>query len=325
MLTTDGKLCKIRLIKSMKETVFMRHYESHPLAIQIRSRLSGTRAEPFCICAADEVTSTNTILKEYAATAVTAGRPIPPTVLLARKQTGGRGRLGRSFHSPNGTGLYMSILLAPTLPPAESLCLTTAAAAACAESADAIRQAAGFPTYNKIGIKWVNDLYLDGKKVCGILAEAALTPAMDALSWAVIGIGINLLPPMNGFPDDLSRVAGTLFPADHPIVTDVVLSELCADIVCRLVSYLEPGKKTDVLAVYRQRSVLDGREVLVRPAGSLGGDEIPATVCGIDDQFGLIVRYEDGLQAVLSSGEVVMCEDGGISAAQTSRASVHLS
>ena len=157
------------------------------------------------------------------------------------------------------------------------------------------------------------------------MAEAALTPTMNALSWAVIGIGINLLPPTDGFPDNLSRIAGTLFPADHPIVTDVVLSELCADIVCRLVSYLEPGKKTDVLAVYRQRSVLDGRAVLVRPAGSLGGDEIPATVCGIDDQFGLIVRYEDGQKAVLSSGEVVMCEDGGIAAAQTSRASVHLS
>ena len=215
MLTTDGKLCKIRLIKSMKETVFMRHYESHPLAIQIRSRLSGTRAEPFCICAADEVTSTNTVLKEYAATAVTAGRPIPPTVLLARKQTGGRGRLGRSFHSPDGTSLYMSVLLAPTLPPAESLCLTNAAAAACAESADAIRQAAGIPLKNKIGIKWVNDLYLDGKKVCGILAEAALTPAMDALSWAVIGIGINLLPPTDGFPDDLSDRKSTRLNSSH--------------------------------------------------------------------------------------------------------------
>ncbi len=303
----------------------MRHYESHPLALRVRSSLPGTLAEQFCICAADEITSTNTVLKEYAAAAVTDGRPITPTVLLARKQTGGRGRLGRSFHSPDGTGLYMSILLVPTLPPTESLCLTTAAAAACAESADAIRHTAGVPLKNKIGIKWVNDLYLDEKKVCGILAEAALTPTMDALSWAVIGIGINLLPPINGFPDDLSQVAGTLFPANSPIDTDAVLANLCADIVCRLMTYLDSDKKSDILAVYRQRSILDGRAVLVRPAGSLGGDEIPATVCGIDDNFGLIVRYEDGLQAVLSSGEVVMCEDGGISAAQTSRASVHLS
>ena len=325
MLTTDGKLCKIRLITPTKETVFMRHYESHPLASKIKEALPTNLASVFRICAADEVTSTNTLLKEYAAAAVTDDHPIIPTILLARKQTGGRGRMGRSFHSPDGTGLYMSLLLVPTAPPAEALFLTTATAAACAESADAIRQRTGLPTQNKIGIKWVNDLYLDDKKICGILAEAALTPTMDAMSWAVIGIGINLLPPTDGFPDELSRIAGTLFPAGYPIDTDAVLASLCADIVCRLMTYLDSGKKSDVLLAYRQRSVLDGREVLVRPAGSIGGEEIPATVCGIDDAFGLIVRYADGRESVLSSGEVVLCENGGISAAQTSRASVHLS
>ncbi len=303
----------------------MRNYESHPLAAQIKAALPPALSSRFRICAADEVTSTNTVLKEYAAAAVTGSQQITPTVLLARKQTGGRGRLGRTFHSPNGTGLYMSILLVPTVPPAEALYLTTATAAACAEAADAIRSTYGMQTRNNVGIKWVNDLYLDDKKICGILAEAAMTPAMDALSWAVIGIGINLLPPTDGFPDELSHTAGALFPSNHPIDTDTMLASLCADVVRRLMTYLESDKRAEVLAVYRQRSVLDGRAVLVRPASSLGGEEIPATVLGIDDDFGLVVRYADGTESALSSGEVVVSGDGGVSAMQTARASVHLS
>ena len=302
----------------------MYDYESHPLAIRIRSRLSQILTEPLRVCAAEEVTSTNTLLKQYAASAVTNGHPIIPTVLLARKQSSGRGRLGRSFHSPDGTGLYMSILLTPAMPPAESLYLTTATAAACAEAADAIRCTMLGETQNRIGIKWVNDLYLNDKKICGILAEAALTPTADALSWAVIGIGINLLPPTGGFPEALTKTVGTLFPVDRPIDTDEFLAELCADIVRRLLLYLDPAKKPDVLAVYRERSVLDGRTVLVRPAGSLGGEEIPASVLGIDNNFGLIVQYEDGQKAILSSGEIVLRGDGDTAAAQTLRASVHL-
>ncbi len=305
----------------------MPYTESHPLALRTKAYLPPHLGEQLRICAADAITSTNTALKEYAAAAITDGAPIRPTVLLARTQSGGRGRLGRTFHSPAGTGLYMSILLIPTMPPAESLFLTTAAAAAAAEAAEAVRYQYT-ASKEHIGIKWVNDLYLSGKKICGILAEAALTPCADALSWAVIGIGINLLPPKDGFPDDLTQTAGTLLPADigeestHD--TDHILAALCAGIVSRLISYLDSSQKAAVLDIYRKRSVLDGRTVLVRPAGSLGGAEIRATVLGMDDRFGLIVRYEDGQEAVLTSGEVVMCDDGTASTAQSARASVHL-
>ena len=297
---------------------------AHPIAIRTNAYLPKALAEQFHVCAADELTSTNTVLKEYTASAAAEGKQISPTVLIARTQSGGRGRLGRSFHSPGGTGLYMSILLIPTLPPRESLCLTTAAAAACADAADAVRRSTDPTLSGEIGIKWVNDLYLNDKKICGILAEAALTPQGDTLAWAVIGIGINLLPPKGGFPDEISHSAGALLHTDTDLDTDDILAQLSADILRRLMEYLDPTKKETVLSVYRRRSVLDGRAVLVRPAGSLGGEEIPAVVCGIDDEFGLIVRYADGRESVLSSGEVVLCGEGIASAIQTSRASVHL-
>lgn len=304
----------------------MPDYEAHPLAVRVKESLPQQLRSIFRICAADEVTSTNTILKEHAASAVSAELPIRPTVLIARSQSCGRGRLGRSFHSPEGTGLYMSILLVPShsMPPAESLYLTTATAAACAEAADTIRCPDDIQQRGTVGIKWVNDLYLSDKKICGILAEAALTPMADALAWAVIGIGINLLPPKDGFPEDLCQTAGALFSSDHTLLTDALIARLCADIVCRLTDYLDPTQKNNVRAIYRQRSVLDGRAVLVRPASSLGGAEIPAAVIGIDDDFGLMVRYEDGHEAVLSSGEVVMRDNGSASAMQSARASVHL-
>lgn len=301
----------------------MSYTESHPLAQRIKAALPQKLGAQFHVCAAEEITSTNTALKACAAQAVADNVPITPTVLLARRQSSGRGRMGRSFHSPSGTGLYMSILLVPTVPPAEALALTTAAAAATAEAADAIR-AQNFQPDTPVGIKWVNDLYLEDKKICGILAEAALTPDASAMSWAVIGIGINLLPPKDGFPAELSGSAGTLLPSGCPVDADDILVALSADIVRRLIGYLDPAQTPTVLDIYRKRSVLDGRAVLVRPAGSLGGAEIPATVLGIDDSFGLRVRYEDGQEAVLSSGEVVLCDDCGIASAQTARASVHL-
>ncbi len=292
--------------------------QSHPLAQAIAAQLPDSLRTVFRICAADEVTSTNTILKETAAAAIAEGTTIIPTVLLARRQSGGRGRMGRSFHSPDGTGLYMSVLLTPDIRPCDAALLTTAAAVACAEASDTVRGNAD----EAVGIKWVNDLYLHDKKFCGILAEAALTPSADAFSFAVIGIGINLLPPTGGFPDEIADTACALLDADSLVDTDVLLSNLCADILARLMRCLAPSQRNTVLDRYRQRSMLDGRAVLVRPASSLGGAEIPATVTGISDDFGLCVRYENGEEAILSSGEVVLQDGGGT--VQSARASVHL-
>ena len=125
-------------------------------------------------------------------------------MLVAESQTAGRGRLGRSFHSPVGTGLYMSILLRPTFSAERALFITTAAAVAVCR---AIEQETGL----KPQIKWVNDIYLHEKKICGILTESSINFETKGLKWAVLGIGLNLSEPEGGFPEEIRSVAGALF------------------------------------------------------------------------------------------------------------------
>ena len=139
------------------------------------------------------VTSTNTLLKQAAENGAPEG-----TVLVAEEQTAGRGRLGRSFYSPAGTGVYFSLVLRPAFSAAESSLITTCAAVA---AAGAMEEISGHPTQ----IKWVNDIYTAGRKVCGILTEAAIDMESGGLQYAVLGIGINLLKPENDFPEEYRR------------------------------------------------------------------------------------------------------------------------
>ncbi len=304
--------------------------EHHPLAAAVRAQTG------YPVYAADEIPSTNTALRAYASEALARGTAPTPCVLISRAQTAGRGRMGRSFSSVGGVGLYMSVLLTPACAADGALLLTTAAAAAAASAVDAVRteppmlrlmqDAGGTPLPGQAQIKWVNDIYLADHKVSGILTEAALYPGSDRLSYAVVGIGINLLPPPGGYGADLLGIAGALFARARAdaYVPDSILGTLAGRIAEGVTRYFEMGDAgyTEVLEIYRCRSLLDGRAVLVRPASSLGGEEIPAVVCGIDDSFGLRVRYEDGTTAVLSSGEVVLC--GGKDTLQSARATVHL-
>ena len=277
----------------------------------IRAHLPRDCAGFFSVSVEDTVPSTNTALKAAAADGAPSG-----TVLIARRQSAGRGRLGRTFLSPENTGLYMSVLLRPAMRAEDALFLTTCTAVACADAIDAIRHAAGIPT-NPAKIKWVNDIYLFDRKVCGILAEAGLSPDGSTLSYAVIGMGINLLPPQNGFPPELASTAGAVFSHSDTVTADGNL--LAAEILRRLYAYLKMPADRTYMDAYRSRSLLDGREILVRPASSVGDTEIPATALGIDDRAGLRVRYADGTEETLRSGEVVIGNS-----VQTARASVHL-
>ena len=143
------------------------------------------------------VDSTNDELKRRAAAGCPTG-----TVLVAERQTGGKGRLGRSFYSPPRGGLYMSLLLRPALPASECMAVTACTAVAVAVAAEQI-------CGRRAEIKWVNDIMMDGKKLCGILTEGALSAETGLFDYLVVGIGVNVASA--GFPEELREVATSMF------------------------------------------------------------------------------------------------------------------
>ena len=242
------------------------------------------------ITVVEETRSTNTALRALAE----AGAP-EGTVYIAQSQTGGRGRMGRSFFSPTGTGLYLSLLLRPTTwEPARAAQLTAAAAAAMCE---AIREVTG----KEPGIKWVNDLLLDGKKVCGILTEASFSMESGVLEYAVLGLGVNVYPPEGGFPKELGEIAGAVL--DTP--GEDVRNRLAGEFLNRfLAGYAHPEDRS-FLDTYRRRSVAVGRDITVLS----GGHERRAFAFGVDDDCRLLVRYDDGTEQALSYGEIRIAID----------------
>lgn len=231
----------------------------------------------------EETDSTNTRLKERARLGEAEG-----LVLAARRQTAGRGRLGRSFASPEDSGLYFSLLLRPALPMERCTDFTPAAAVCTARAVEAL---CGL----QVEIKWVNDLYCGGRKLCGILTEAA--PAPDgSTDFVVVGIGLNLHPlgqaQLKEIATSVEEEGGSL---PHPgRLLAAILEEMgryCADPL---------GSYAAMAAEYRRRMFLVGRQVTL----STDPQALPHTVVGLDDRLGLVVRDPMGRQHTLSSGEV---------------------
>lgn len=232
------------------------------------------------------VSSTNTVLKELAEQGGREGM-----VVIARRQEKGKGRLGRSFHSPQGTGLYMSILLRPRFSAEDSLAITTGAAVAVAEAIDTV-------TGERSRIKWVNDVYLHGKKVCGILTEASVDFENGGLHYAVLGIGVNLREPPGGFPAGLG-MAGAIFPGAPP---EGAGSWLAAEILNRFFAWYRQLPRRDFMEQYRERSLLTGMMITFQQ----GGSQWDGVVLGIDDQARLLVRLPDGREKAFGAGEVTV-------------------
>ena len=231
--------------------------------------------------------STNTYVKQAGDNGVPEG-----LLVIAEHQTGGRGRRGRSFHSPEGTGLYMSLLLRPAFAPDEALHITTCAAAAVSE---AIEEISG----QKAGIKWVNDVYMDGKKVCGILTESSVSIAKGKLEYAVLGIGVNVFIPNEDFPEEIRHIAGSVF-GEKP--QEDVRGELAAEIIARFLSYYATLDSKAYMKTYRDRMILFGKKVQVH---SGVGDVLGEGEClDLDEELRLIVRMTNGEIRALSSGEV---------------------
>ena len=230
------------------------------------------------------VDSTNLRVRERAASGEAEG-----LVICAASQSAGRGRLGRSFYSPGGTGLYMSVLLRPALCAATGI--TTAAAVAVCR---AIASTLGI----EAGIKWVNDVFVGGRKVCGILTEAATSVESGSIEYAVLGIGVNVSEPRRGFPPEIADVAGALVPEARPGTA----SALAAAILTEFFALYDRLGENPQIEEYRRRSVILGRRVTVVPLA--GGDERGAIAEAITDSAALVVRFDDGSVETLTSGEV---------------------
>lgn len=232
----------------------------------------------------DEIDSTNLEAKRLAMTGLSR------CAVIADRQTAGRGRLGRSFYSPPGCGIYTSLLLRPRPDQlADVTLLTTAAGVAVCR---ALEKAAGV----QAEIKWVNDLYLNGKKICGILTEGVTDFESGMIESIVIGYGVNFRDDAH-LPEELRPIVGSVFGAEPPTVTR---SALAAAMLAELLPLAEDLSSRSFLQEYRRRSMLLGREIVFSRAGG----RFAAVAEGIDDNGGLVVRLPDGSRETLRSGEV---------------------
>lgn len=231
------------------------------------------------------VGSTNTVCRDKANAGEEEGY-----VAIAGAQTNGRGRRGRGFFSPADTGIYMSILLKPvSYPGKDVLKLTTMAAVAVCE---AIEEVSG----EEALIKWVNDIYVRGKKVCGILSEASYGLEDGRLDAVVVGIGINAYKPKGGFPPEIRDRAGCVF-SESKIGKR---NHLTAEVLNRFMAYYNGDSAGRHLDEYRRRSLVLGKEVSYFE----GDSEFSGTAVDLDEDCGLVVRFDDGSQKVIKSGEV---------------------
>ena len=230
----------------------------------------------------ESIKSTNTALKALAKDGAPEGY-----VLVASSQTNGRGRLNRVFFSPKGTGLYVSILLRPSCR-LEPYALTCMAAVALHDTLS------DFQIESQI--KWVNDLYIDGKKASGILVESALNQD-GSFQYSVVGIGVNLFFPKDGFPDTIADKATAVFD-DPP--NEERRKQFLKQLLIRFKRYYEQLPEITFYDTDRDHLLGVGAKVLVsEPDGMHYG-----TAVGIDRSFRLLVRYDDGSETALDRGDV---------------------
>ena len=233
-----------------------------------------------------EIGSTNETAKELAL----AGAP-HGTAVIAAAQTNGRGRYTRAFCSPAG-GIYMSIILHPEhLHFSQITAVTAFAAVAVCEAVEAV---SGLHPQ----IKWVNDIFLGGKKICGILTEAVTDFESGGLSWIVLGIGLNVCTPADAFPPQLRDTAASVFPESAP---PDAKNRMAAEILTRLLS---PAPAQDALfSAYKARLLMPDNEITVVPVGQRAA-EYPALIRDLDSEGHLIVQLRSGEIRTLSSGEI---------------------
>lgn len=249
----------------------------------IRTAL-GAYAPEITISVFDTLPSTNTAAKADAFTAASTA------LYVAKAQTEGRGRLGRSFHSPADTGLYMTVAYTTNEPLTEAVRVTALAAVAALAAIEGL-------TDKRPSVKWVNDLYLENCKIGGILTEAVTLP--EGQTRMIVGWGINLTT--TAFPTGLRAPASCLFsPAEAHTATPAFRNRLAGDITRRLLEALDGTiPPADCLCFYREHLLYIGKRVLC----TRGSESFEGVVLGVDEGYSLLVSV-NGQTVSLSSGEI---------------------
>lgn len=231
----------------------------------------------------EKVSSTNTLIRQMAQECAEG------LVFVAEEQTAGKGRLGRSFFSPGRTGLYISLLLKPKIKPQNAVMITTAAAVAVCEALEKV--GADNPQ-----IKWVNDVFVNSKKVCGILTEGNFNPQSGMLDYVILGVGINMYEPECGFPEDIKDIAGAIFVPKKEDLRNIVT----AYFLNSFMEYYNNISEKTYLSKYTERCFVLGKNISVH----LGNSVRDAKALSLDENCGLCVQFDDGEKTVLGSGEI---------------------
>ncbi|MDR1953602.1 MAG: biotin--[acetyl-CoA-carboxylase] ligase [Clostridiales Family XIII bacterium] len=241
------------------------------------------------------IDSTNNEAKRLIAAAPADGIPFG-SVIIAEEQTAGRGRRGRSFFAPATGGIYISFILKPAGNIEHSLRTTVAAAVAVCRAIEIVSEGTQQPK-----IKWVNDLFIDGKKICGILTEAVSDIESGEIESIVLGIGININVTEDVFPEELRHIAGSVrMPArDRNRFAAVLIEQVFS-------AYETLSEDGALMDEYRRRSFIVGRSIQV----IRGDKKISAIALGINDDGSLSVEYADGKRETLRSGEVSITANG---------------
>ena len=211
------------------------------------------------------------------------------TTIVSEEQTKGRGRFGRDFFSPSDSGIYMSIILKPELNIENSVLITSAAAVVVCNAIEKF-------TSVSPKIKWVNDIFIDNKKICGILTEAVTNFESGMLDCVVVGIGINVKTKNEDFPMELQNKAGSIFIDDDSFIRN----QLTAEIINNVLKISKKLENKDFMPAYKQRSMILRENILYKKNNNWH----EGYASDIDDYGGLIVFTADGQKITLNSGEV---------------------
>lgn len=250
---------------------------------KILELLNGKLKNKIKIEVLEKATSTNTLVKEH------ASEKDEGFVMVAGEQTAGRGRMGRSFFSPGDSGVYMSILLKPQIKPEDAVQITTAAAVSVCRALKNLG-------VSDSKIKWVNDIFLNDKKVCGILTESSFNSQKGMLDFAVLGVGINIYESEGGFPEEIKNIAGAVFTQRK----EDLRNRFIAGFINYFFGFYRELSSKKHMKEYKEKSFVLGKEITV-----IQGEKTEkAKALDIDENCNLITEFSDGAIKKLYTGEI---------------------